>query len=247
MQERARELIRTVGLPETYLNRHPRELSGGQQQRVGVARALAADPEILLMDEPYGAIDPITREQLQNELLRLQETLKKTIVFVTHDMQEAFKIGNRIAIMREGKLVAVGNAMDIVKERDEFVRSFIGHSAIFDALNAVPVSRVMTLDVPKVTRGHAPTASASGWESAFVLDNKGTCCGSVNLSGLDSSGGFSQDQIAPLDNAVLPNLSVKKAIEEMLWAGRTYMPVVADTGAFLGIVSFKACAALMSS
>jgi osmoprotectant transport system ATP-binding protein len=90
--ERAEELIQTVGLSESYLDRYPRELSGGQQQRVGVARALAANPEILLMDEPFGAVDPITREQLQNELLHIQETINKTIIFVTHDMQEAFKV-----------------------------------------------------------------------------------------------------------------------------------------------------------
>jgi osmoprotectant transport system ATP-binding protein len=247
MRDRARELIQTVGLPVAYLDRHPRELSGGQQQRIGVARALAADPEILLMDEPYGAIDPITREQLQNDLLGLQETLKKTIIFVTHDMQEAFKVGNRIAIMRDGKMVASGSAMDIVKSQDEFVLNFIGHSAIFDALNAVPVSRVLTLNVPKVNQGHTLAADTTGWESVFVLDSRGVCAGTVNLSGLNETGKIPEDHLVPLPKAVQPSLSVKKAIEEMLWTGRTYMPVVAETGAFLGIVTFEACAALMSS
>ena len=98
-----------------------RELSGGQQQRVGVARALAANPEILLMDEPFGAVDPITREQLQNELLHIQETINKTIIFVTHDMQEAFKVGNKIGIMRKGKFVEIGTAMEIIKSEDQFL------------------------------------------------------------------------------------------------------------------------------
>jgi len=247
MRERAQELIQSVGLPVSYLERHPKELSGGQQQRVGVARALAADPEILLMDEPFGAIDPITREQLQNELLRLQETIKKTIIFVTHDMQEAFKIGNRIAIMRRGQLVTCGTAMDIVKSQDEFVLNFIGHSAIFDALNAVPISRVMNLNVPKVTKGEVAPDLPKGWENVFVMDGKGSCSGSFNLADLDKNRTIQEDKIQPLNKSCLPTLSVKKAIEEMLWAGRTWLPVVTEESTFLGIVTFQACAALMSS
>ena len=104
---RVDELLELVSMdPETYRDRYPKELSGGQAQRIGVARALAADPDVLLMDEPFGAIDPITRDRLQNEFLRLQQELKKTIVFVTHDIDEAIKMGNRIAILREGSEIA---------------------------------------------------------------------------------------------------------------------------------------------
>lgn len=106
IDERVDELLDLVNLdPAQYRNRYPRELSGGQQQRVGVARALAADPPVLLMDEPFGAVDPITRQRLQDELLRLQEELSKTIVFVTHDFDEAVKLGDRIAILREGSQI----------------------------------------------------------------------------------------------------------------------------------------------
>ncbi|HZG61941.1 MAG TPA: ATP-binding cassette domain-containing protein, partial [Rubrobacteraceae bacterium] len=100
ISERVDELLETVSMDTSYRSRYPKELSGGQRQRIGVARAMAADPPVLLMDEPFGAIDPITRERLQNEFLRLQEEIKKTIVFVTHDIDEAIKMGDRIAILR---------------------------------------------------------------------------------------------------------------------------------------------------
>lgn len=240
-KKRAAELIETVGLPASYLDRYPRELSGGQQQRVGVARALAANPSILLMDEPFGALDPITREQLQNELLHIQETINKTIIFVTHDMQEAFKIGDKIGIMRKGKFVAKGTAMEIIKKDDEFVRAFIGHGAILDALDAVPVSQVMNCNVPKCSSdGDAILESSDlhGWDNVFVMDESGSCKGYLNIK---------DEKFTPLPPSCLPHDSVRSAIENMLWGGRTWLPVVTADGTFLGIVPFESCAALMAS
>lgn len=190
MDERAAELIRTVGLPSEYLGRYPRELSGGQQQRVGVARALAADPEILLMDEPFGAIDPITRDQLQNELLRLQERIRKTIVFVTHDMQEAFKLGDRIAIMRKGRIAACGSPLELVRSSDEFVRSFIGGGAVWDALNSISVSGLLA---DAGARGRAEPASGPrcGPEtSAKKAVEEMLRAGTTRLQVYDADGGF---------------------------------------------------------
>jgi osmoprotectant transport system ATP-binding protein len=104
---RVDELLRTVGMdPDDYRSRYPKELSGGQRQRIGVARAMSADPDVMLMDEPFGAIDPITRDRLQNEFLRLQSEIKKTIIFVTHDIDEAIKMGDRIAILKEHSRIA---------------------------------------------------------------------------------------------------------------------------------------------
>ena len=127
-RERARELMDTVGLDPELASRYPAQLSGGQQQRVGVARGLAADPNILLMDEPFGAVDPIVREELQSELQRLQRELRKTIVFVTHDIDEAFRIGDRVVILRPGGRIAqVGTPQEILAEpADDFVASFVG-------------------------------------------------------------------------------------------------------------------------
>lgn len=126
---RVDELLEMTGLdPNMYRDRYPRELSGGQQQRVGVARGLAADPPVVLMDEPFGAVDPIVRGELQQELLRLQRELRKTIVFVTHDIDEAFLVGDRVVILRPGGIVAqVGTPQEILAApADEFVASFVG-------------------------------------------------------------------------------------------------------------------------
>ena len=121
-------LLDTVGLDRSLADRYPSQLSGGQQQRVGVARGLAVDPNILLMDEPFGAVDPIVRAELQEELLRLQKELDKTVVFVTHDIEEAFLLGDQIVILREGGHIAqVGSPADILANpADEFVASFVG-------------------------------------------------------------------------------------------------------------------------
>jgi osmoprotectant transport system ATP-binding protein len=128
MDERARELLDLIGLPQEMGTRYPSQLSGGQRQRVGVARALAADPPLMLMDEPFGAIDPINRERLQNEFLRLQREIRKTIVFVTHDIDEAIKMGDRIAILREGgQLVQYDSPENILANpANDFVAQFVG-------------------------------------------------------------------------------------------------------------------------
>ncbi|TVP84313.1 MAG: ABC transporter ATP-binding protein [Alkalicoccus sp.] len=127
-EKRIDELMEMTGLdPATYRNRLPKELSGGQQQRVGVIRALAGDPDILLMDEPFSALDPISREQLQKDIASLQRDIKKTIVFVTHDMDEALQLGDRIAVMQEGKIVQMDTPDNLLEHpADDFVKSFIG-------------------------------------------------------------------------------------------------------------------------
>ncbi|UYM07860.1 ABC transporter ATP-binding protein [Solicola gregarius] len=132
IRERVEELLDLVGLdPAMYRGRYPKQLSGGQQQRVGVARALAADPPVMLMDEPFGAIDPIVRDRLQDEFLALQQQIHKTVVFVTHDIQEAVKLGDRIAIFAEGGRIAQYDtpAQILANPADEFVSSFIGAGA----------------------------------------------------------------------------------------------------------------------
>lgn len=123
--ERVRELLRMVGLePERFAKRFPKELSGGQRQRVGVARALAADPPIILLDEPFGALDPITRRDLQQEFCALQERLKKTMVFVTHDVREALLLANRIGLLKDGKLILLGRHSDLLQSNDPEARAF---------------------------------------------------------------------------------------------------------------------------
>ncbi|CAH0437860.1 Putative membrane protein [Clostridium neonatale] len=134
-----------VGLEkDEYLDRYPTELSGGQQQRVGVARAFATNPEVILMDEPFSALDPITRNQLQDELLELQNTLKKTIVFVTHDMDEAIKISDRICIMNEGEIAQYDTPENILKNpSNDFVSEFIGRNRIWSSPEFIRAKDIM--------------------------------------------------------------------------------------------------------
>ncbi|MDQ3542096.1 MAG: ATP-binding cassette domain-containing protein [Chloroflexota bacterium] len=156
-RQRAEELLALVGLPPAqFADRYPRQLSGGQQQRVGVARALAADPPIILMDEPFGAVDPITRKQLQRELRRIQSEVHKTIVFVTHDIGEAFLLGDRIVLMAEGRVVQNGTPADLLRNpASPFVTEFIGEDRSLRALQhtylaelAAPRPNGVTDDVP---------------------------------------------------------------------------------------------------
>jgi osmoprotectant transport system ATP-binding protein len=157
--DRAAELLALVGLDPDLADRYPAQLSGGQQQRVGVARALAADPLVMLMDEPFGAIDPINRERLQNEFLRLQAEIGKTVLFVTHDIDEAIKMGDRIAIMREGGKVAqyATPAELLMDPADEFVEDFVGADR---ALKRLALMRVADIDLWEAPLAHVGQATA---------------------------------------------------------------------------------------
>lgn len=145
ISKRTEELMELAGMKsEDYLNRYPNELSGGQRQRIGVIRALAANPEIILMDEPFSALDPITRSQLQDELFNLQQTLKKTIVFVTHDMSEALKLGDRICIMKDGNILQFDTPENILKNpSNDFVKEFIGKNRIWEKPEYIKVKDIM--------------------------------------------------------------------------------------------------------
>ncbi|MBT2389681.1 betaine/proline/choline family ABC transporter ATP-binding protein [Streptomyces sp. ISL-1] len=154
VKDRVEEMLDLVGLdPREFHGRYPRQLSGGQQQRVGVARALAADPPVLLMDEPFGAVDPITRDHLQDELIRLQRELHKTIVFVTHDFDEAIKLGDRIAVLRERSHIAQFDTPEAIltNPADDFVSGFVGAGAALKRLNLTRVRDVGIADFPTVS------------------------------------------------------------------------------------------------
>src|SRR5213083_2974418 len=163
IRERVAELLELVGLEADYGKRYPAQLSGGQRQRVGLARALAADPPLMLMDEPFGALDPITRERLQDEFLRLHREIRKTVIFVTHDIDEAIKMGDRIAILRQGGVLAQYATPDeiLASPADEFVASFVGADR---GLKRLSLTRLgdLELEPPPPPAGGAdgaPTAS----------------------------------------------------------------------------------------
>jgi osmoprotectant transport system ATP-binding protein len=174
IRARSTELLELIGLDPELGDRYPAQLSGGQQQRVGVARALAADPLVMLMDEPFGAIDPINRERLQNEFLRLQAEIGKTVLFVTHDIDEAIKIGDRIAVMREGGRVAqyATPAELLMAPADEFVEDFVGADR---ALKRLALMRVADIDLWEAPLAHVGQATAEvrakleGAEVAYPL------------------------------------------------------------------------------
>src|SRR5450432_2316746 len=168
---KALELLERVGLPASFATRYPVQLSGGQQQRVGVARALAADPPVMLMDEPFSAVDPVVREQLQNEFLRLQSEIGKTIVFVTHDIDEAVKLGDQVAVMRVGgKLAQLAPPAELLTApADAFVAGFVGRDRGYRALAFEPAGALPTHHEPSVLLGSDVAAAPDGW--VLVLDD----------------------------------------------------------------------------
>ncbi|RZT88131.1 osmoprotectant transport system ATP-binding protein [Pseudonocardia sediminis] len=167
-RRRAMELMETVGLDPSMAKRYPNQLSGGQQQRVGVARALAADPPVLLMDEPFSAVDPVVRESLQDELLRLQSDLGKTIVFVTHDIDEAIKLGDKVAVFRVGGKLAQYDEPGVLLSRpvDEFVDNFVGRDRGYRGLGFLTSDTIPIRELDTVALGD--DAPGQGWYA--VLD-----------------------------------------------------------------------------
>ena len=196
IQARAAELIELVGLEQSDGKRYPIQLSGGQRQRVGLARALAADPPVLLMDEPFGALDPITRARLQGELLKLHQAVAKTVIFVTHDIDEAIMMGDRIAILREGGVLAQYDTPDAIlaKPADEFVAQFIGEDRALRRLALMRLGDVQLEPVPNPNRpaveAHASTTVrnavslllGSGADRLVVVGDDGSDLGVLTLA-----------------------------------------------------------------
>lgn len=185
IQERVTELLEMVGLdPSIYRHRKPSELSGGQQQRVGVIRALAADPDILLMDEPFSALDPISRMKLQDDMLELQQNIQKTIVFVTHDLQEAFKLGDRVCIMNEGKIEQVASPQEILTDPatpfvQEFTASAIARTfSIEDHLEPVPDGFTAASALP-IDSGWGPLVQSLLNEERVAIETGGQVVGFI--------------------------------------------------------------------
>ncbi len=253
IKERVDELLELVSMdPSIYRDRYPNELSGGQAQRVGVARALGADPDVLLMDEPFGAIDPITRDRLQNEFLRLQSELRKTIVFVTHDIDEAVKMGDRIAILREGSEIAQLDRPEVIltEPADEFVENFLGSGAV---LKTLTLRRVRDIDLaPMVTlrkpvhRGQALQAmSDAGVNSAVLLDEDERPLRWIDERALNSSERGIESAGRPITVQVQPEDTLQDALSAMLTTSSGMAVVVDARGRYLGGCTIESLAALL--
>ncbi|GAB3301118.1 betaine/proline/choline family ABC transporter ATP-binding protein [Epidermidibacterium keratini] len=243
--QRVDELLSMVSMdPDQYRGRYPKELSGGQRQRIGVARALAADPDVMLMDEPFGAIDPITRDRLQNEFLRLQADVRKTIVFVTHDIDEAIKMGDRIAIMQEGgKIAQYGTPEEILTNpANDFVADFIGSGAALKRLNLsrvrdVELTQWPTVEVGSSARQARDLVRDSDKSAALVLDAQRRPHSWVNVTDLNRIGDGTIGEIgAPAGAVVEGQSTLADALNEMVTANYSVGIVVDRNGAYQGII-----------
>jgi osmoprotectant transport system ATP-binding protein len=251
IRARVDELLAMVGLePTTYRSRYPKHLSGGQRQRAGVARALSADPPVMLMDEPFGAIDPITRERLQNEFLRLQETIRKTIIFVTHDIDEAIKMGDRIAILREGSQIAQYDTPEriLAAPADDFVADFIGSGASLKRLNLTRVRDIDLSDWPIArtdsTRDEVLAAlRASDKGAVLLLDERRRPVRWVAGRELQHDERPLTEIGLPPEALVQPNATLADALNEMLKMRFGCATVVDAEGVYLGNVDFATVSA----
>jgi len=243
INDRVEELLSLVGLdPRTYGDRYPHQLSGGQRQRVGVARALGADPVVLLMDEPFSAVDPVVRERLQSDILRLQSTVRKTIVFVTHDIEEAVRLGDKIAVMSEGgKVEQFATPAEILgKPATEFVADFVGADR--------GLKRLAVTDIDPQDLEHPPVVHVNDTlaDVRAVLDRAGARWAVVLDDSEDLHGWISQDRAqgsgTVVDNGrrmeawVPADASLKSAFSQMLQLNAGWVAVL-DGGRFLGVLT----------
>jgi osmoprotectant transport system ATP-binding protein len=245
VNERIAELLELVGLdPGSYAGRYPAALSGGERQRVGVARALAADPPVMLMDEPFGAVDPIRRERLQNEFLRLQEKVRKTVVFVTHDVDEAIKMADRIAILQRGGVLAQYDTPDAIlaSPASEFVERFVGADRGLKRLSLGRV-RDLPLSQPVIVRpgdGRAATRrrlSENASDYALLVDEAERPLGWIDEHDLEGDGPIDPESATPGAPTVQPETTLRDALSTMLLSSVQLGVVVDERERVLGVVS----------
>ncbi|WP_441394256.1 betaine/proline/choline family ABC transporter ATP-binding protein [Bacillus velezensis] len=247
-KERARELLKLVDMGPEYLDRYPHELSGGQQQRIGVLRALAAEPPLILMDEPFGALDPITRDSLQEEFKKLQKTLHKTIVFVTHDMDEAIKLADRIIILKAGEIVQAGTPDEILRfPANEFVEEFIGKERLIQSSSPdiERVEQIMNPDPVTVTPEKTLSAAiqlmrAERVDSLLVIDEKNVLQGYVDVEMIDRKRRQAVTVAEVLERnlyTVRSGTLLRDAVHKILKRGVKFVPVLDEDGRLTGIVT----------
>ena len=245
-RQRAAELLEMVAMdPAVFMNRYPNELSGGQQQRVGVIRALAADPPVMLMDEPFGAIDPINREAIQDEFLRMQAALKKTIIFVSHDLDEAVKMADRIAIFRAGRLEQFATPDRLLANPSSpFVESFLGTDRALKRLRILRVRDVMQTDAvllsveDSLAQGRELMA-ASGLPAMVVVDAQGRPHGIVSESAVANGGGSVREHCVAVNAAVAIEDDLRAAVSTMFAHNLSVVPCVDRDGAVRGVLTFQ--------
>ncbi|MFD7136632.1 betaine/proline/choline family ABC transporter ATP-binding protein [Streptomyces sp. NPDC059894] len=246
-RDRVDEMLDLVGLdPGEFRGRYPRQLSGGQQQRVGVARALAADPPVLLMDEPFGAVDPITRDHLQDELIRLQHELHKTIVFVTHDFDEAIKLGDRIAVLRERSHIAQFDTPEAIltNPADDFVSGFVGAGAALKRLNLTRVRDVEVTGYPTVSvedplQTVFNQLRTSGTNEILLLDRRGRPYKWLRRGDLMRAKGSLARAGTLVTDTVTRDATLRDALEAVLTDNTGRVAVTGRRGEYIGVVDME--------
>ncbi|MFY0802765.1 betaine/proline/choline family ABC transporter ATP-binding protein [Peribacillus frigoritolerans] len=246
-KERALELLQLVDMGPEYLERYPYELSGGQQQRIGVLRALASNPPLILMDEPFGALDPITRDALQEEFKNLQRTLDKTIVFVTHDMDEAIKLADRIVILKAGEIVQVGTPDEILRNpANEFVEEFIGKDRLLQTRpNVELVEQIMSRNPISITEEKSLTDAITIMrekrvDSLLVVDEQNVLQGFVDVETISEyrkKAKFISEVINTEVYSVKQDTLIRDSVQKILKRGFKYVPVVDQNKHLVGIVT----------
>lgn len=253
-RERAAELMAMVALdPKRYLNRYPRELSGGQQQRIGVIRALAADPPVLLMDEPFGAVDPINRESIQNEFLQMQRSLGKTVLLVSHDIDEAIKLADYIAVFQNGRLVQFAEPDEVLAQpANEFVASFVGQDRtlkrllLVNAADAVTTLPTVSPDTPLDTARQLMDENDT--RHLVVTDNDSRIKGylmrrDTTLTGAERVA----ERLRAVTCSALPQDNLRVLLSRMYEGNFSWLPVADENGLYLGEVTQESIAAYLSS
>jgi osmoprotectant transport system ATP-binding protein len=244
IDERVDELLGLVNLdPKEFRDRYPRQLSGGQAQRIGVARAMAANPTTMLMDEPFGAIDPINREVLQDEFLRIQAKLKKTIIFVTHDINEAIKMGQRVVLLQDGQLVQAGLPDELLnRPANEFVKSFVGADRVLKRLNLLKVKDAMMLNPVHCLEedlSEKVLEQMINYDLAFLIvaDRDQKLLGYVNQYDLRGHKGIVADVVRKLTLTVSPERNLKEALSQMLSYDLGILVAVDEEGHIQGVLN----------
>ena len=251
--QRACELMSMVALdPKLYLKRYPRELSGGQQQRIGVIRALAADPPVLLMDEPFGAVDPINRESIQNEFFQMQRQLNKTVIMVSHDIDEAIKLGDRIAVFRRGQLVQYDDPDTLLARPDnEFVAQFVGQDSTLKRLLLVKSGDAATQPETAcidTSLSHAFTVMDEGDNRHLtVLDDSNKPLGFVARRAARGAQGACGDRLTPFQATVSADDNLRVALSKMYQFGTSWMPVLDSDGTYIGEITQDSIADYLGS
>jgi osmoprotectant transport system ATP-binding protein len=244
IRERSRELVELVGLdPDRDGARYPAQLSGGQRQRIGLARALAADPPAMLMDEPFGALDPITRDRLQQEFLALQARIRKTVVFVTHDIDEAIKMGDRIAVLREGGVLAQYDTPDrlLAEPVDDFVAQFVGADRGLKRLSLRRLGEIEPIEAPAAKPGDNAQAARgrvqrAGFGTLVIVDEAGRPTGLLPADRLAAER-VPSDGAQPLGAVGTPDMPLRDALSVMLSQTGSHLVVVDEQGRLRGLVS----------